>query len=110
MKYIWKFFIIILLVALVILSIATKGFGLFDFGGSTATKQCLSKYYYLIIVLVIVIIVNTIEMKENKEILNSIVIIGLVILALLDHNKKLFKEAKKEVKEEEKKETKKSKK
>ena len=44
-------------------------FGLFDFGGSTATKQCLSKYYYLIIVLVIVIIVNTIEMKENKEIL-----------------------------------------
>ena len=73
MKYIWKFFIIILLVALVILSIATKGFGLF-------------------------------------AIIVSIVIIGLVIIALLDHNKKLFKEAKKEVKEEEKKETKKSKK
>ena len=73
MKYIWKFFIIILLVALVILSIATKGFGLF-------------------------------------AIIVSILIIGLVILALLDHNKKLLKEAKKEIKEEEKKETKKSKK
>jgi uncharacterized ion transporter superfamily protein YfcC len=77
-KYIWKFFVIALLVALVILSIATKGFGLF-------------------------------------AIIATIIIIGLVILALLDHNKKLVKETRKavkeEIKEEEaKKETKKSKK
>ncbi|MBR4830499.1 MAG: hypothetical protein IKZ96_01875 [Bacilli bacterium] len=72
MKYIWKFFLIVLLVALVILSIATKGFGLF-------------------------------------AIIVSIIIIGLVILALLDHNKKLIKEVKKEAKEEAK-ESKKSKK
>jgi uncharacterized ion transporter superfamily protein YfcC len=72
-KYIWKFFVIVFIVALVILSIATKGFGLF-------------------------------------AIIGSILVIGLVILALLDHNKKLIKETKKEAKEEEKKETKKSKK
>ena len=68
-KYIWKFFVIVFLVSLVILSIATKGFGLF-------------------------------------AIIGTIIVIALVILALLDHNKKLVKE----VKEETKKETKKSKK
>ena len=68
-KYIWKFFVIVFLVSLVILSIATKGFGLF-------------------------------------AIIGTILVIALVILALLDHNKKLIKE----VKEETKKETKKSKK
>ncbi len=65
-KYIWKFFVIIFLVGLVILSIATKGFGLF-------------------------------------AIIGTVIIIGLVILALLDHNKKLIKEVKKEIKEDEKK-------
>ena len=76
-KYIWKFFIVAFLVGLVILSIATKGFGIF-------------------------------------AIIMTILIIGIVIFALLDHNKKLVKEVKKEtkeeVKEELKKETKKSKK
>ena len=72
-KYIWKFFVIVFLVALVILSIATKGFGLF-------------------------------------AIIGTILVIAIVILALVDHNKKLVKETKKEVKEELKKETKKSKK
>ena len=62
-KYIWKFFIIAFLTALVILSIATKGFGLF-------------------------------------AIIGTILIIALVILALLNHNKKLIKEVKKETKEE----------
>lgn len=63
MKYIWKFFIVVFLVALVILSIATKGFGLF-------------------------------------AIIGSIIIIAIVILALLDHNKKIIKEAKEEAKKE----------
>lgn len=43
--------------------------GLFDFGGSTATKSLLSRFYALILILVIAIIVNIIEMKENKEVI-----------------------------------------
>ena len=85
MKYIWKFFVIIFLVALVILSIATKGFGLFAIIGTI-----------IIIVLVVLALLNhnkkliKEEEKETKEEIKT-------------------KEVKKEVKKETKKTTKKSK-